>query len=256
VLPRVIRLPKNVAQGPNDFIFLSSILHMHVGELFSGMNVLGCYQFRVTRNSDLFVEEEEMKDLKQALQGELPQRHFGDAVRLEVADNMSEAMTRFLLTQFGLQGYDLYAVAGPVNLHRLMSIPEQVNRPDLEYPPFTPGLPKALIKGRGHLRHRAQGRRAVASSVPVLRPGDRVHPRGGARSPGGRHQADGISHRHRLGDHADAHRRGARRQGGHRRRGADGALRRGGQHQLGRAPRRRSERTSCTASSATRPTPR
>ncbi len=148
VLPRVIRLPKEVAPGPNDFIFLTSILHAHVGELFAGMNVLGCYQFRVTRNSDLFVEEEEVKDLRKALQGELPQRHFGDAVRLEVADNMSEAMTGFLLSQFGLEAEDLYKVAGPVNLVRLMNIPEQVNRPDLEYAPFTPGLPKALAKGR------------------------------------------------------------------------------------------------------------
>jgi polyphosphate kinase len=148
VLPRVIRLPKQVAQGANDFIFLTSILHAHVGELFAGMNVLGCYQFRVTRNSDLFVEEEEVKDLRLALQGELPQRHFGDAVRLEVADNMSESMTRFLLAQFGLTGDDLYSVAGPVNLVRLMSIPEQVNRPDLEYPTFVQGLPKAVAKGR------------------------------------------------------------------------------------------------------------
>ena len=148
ILPRAIRLPKGVAHGPNDFIFLTSILHAHVGELFTGMNVLGCYQFRVTRNSDLFVEEEEVKDLRKALQGELPQRHFGDAVRLEVADNMSAAMTRFLLSQFGLEGDDLYAVAGPVNLVRLMNIPEQVNRPDLEYAPFDPGLPKPLAKGR------------------------------------------------------------------------------------------------------------
>jgi polyphosphate kinase len=148
VLPRVIRLPKKASQGPNDFVFLTSILHMHVGELFTGMNVLGCYQFRVTRNSDLFVEEEEVKDLRQALQGELPQRHFGDAVRLEVADNMSESMTRFLLAQFGLEGDDLYSVAGPVNLVRLMSIPEQVNRPDLEYATFMQGLPKAVAKGR------------------------------------------------------------------------------------------------------------
>jgi polyphosphate kinase len=144
----VIRLPKGIAQGPDDFIFLTSILHQHVGELFTGMNVMGCYQFRVTRNSDLFVEEEEVKDLRKALQGELPQRHFGDAVRLEVADNMSESMTRFLLAQFGLGGDDLYAVAGPVNLVRMMSIPEQVNRPDLEYSPFVPALPKALSKGR------------------------------------------------------------------------------------------------------------
>ena len=112
------------------------------------MNVLGCYQFRVTRNSDLFVEEEEVKDLRQALQGELPQRHFGDAVRLEVADNMSEAMTRFLLAQFGLAGDDLYVVAGPVNLVRLMNIPGQVNRPDLEFPRLQQGLPKAVAKGR------------------------------------------------------------------------------------------------------------
>jgi len=148
VLPRVILLPKKVAHGPTDFIFLTSILHAHVGELFAGMNVLGCYQFRVTRNSDLFVEEEEVKDLLKALQGELPQRHLGDAVRLEVADNMSESMTRFLLGQFGLEADDLYSVAGPVNLVRLMSIPDQVNRPDLEYPAFTQGLPKALSKGR------------------------------------------------------------------------------------------------------------
>ena len=148
VLPRVIPLPKKVSQGPSDFIFLTSILHAHVGELFAGMNVLGFYQFRVTRNSEMFVEEEEVKDLRKALQGELPQRHFGDAVRLEVADNMSESMTRFLLSQFGLEGDDLYACAGPVNLVRLMSVPEQVNRPDLEFPPFTPGLPKAFSKGR------------------------------------------------------------------------------------------------------------
>ena len=148
VLPRVILLPRGVAQGPTDFVFLTSVLHAHVGELFAGMNVLGCYQFRVTRNSEMFVEEEEVKDLRKALQGELPQRHFGDAVRLEVADNMSESMTRFLLSQFGLEGDDLYACAGPVNLVRLMSIPEQVNRPDLEFPPFTPGLPKALSRGR------------------------------------------------------------------------------------------------------------
>ena len=148
VLPRVIRLPRSVAPGPNDFIFLTSILHAHVDELFAGMNVMGCHQFRVTRNSDLFVEEEEVKDLRQALQGELPQRHFGDAVRLEVADTMSEAMMRFLLAQFGLDEQDLYAVAGPVNLVRLISIPEQVKRPDLEFEPFTPGVPKPLRKER------------------------------------------------------------------------------------------------------------
>jgi polyphosphate kinase len=110
------------------------------------MHVLGCYQFRVTRNSDLFVDEEEVKNLRLALQGELPQRHFGNAVRLEVADNCSEAMTRFLLEQFNLGEDDLYRTAGPVNLVRLMQVPDRVDRPELKFRSFTPGLPKAFVK--------------------------------------------------------------------------------------------------------------
>ncbi|MBE7422413.1 MAG: polyphosphate kinase 1 [Zoogloeaceae bacterium] len=146
VLPRVIRLPEAVAGAPHGFVFLSSVLHANVGELFSGMNVLGCYQFRVTRNSDLWVDEEEIKNLRLALQGELPQRHFGDAVRLEVADSCSGVMTDFLLQQFGLGHDDLYRVPGIVNPVRLMQVPDLVDRPDLKYPPFQPGLPKVLAK--------------------------------------------------------------------------------------------------------------
>ena len=146
VLPRVIKLPSEVTDGENDFIFLSSVLHAHVGELFAGMEVLGCYQFRLTRNSDLFVDEEEVKNLRLALQGELPQRHLGDSVRLEVADNCSEDMVQFLLTQFDLSESDLYRVNGPVNLVRLMSVPDEVARPDLKFRPFVPGLPKVLQK--------------------------------------------------------------------------------------------------------------
>ncbi len=145
-LPRVIRLPKELCGVEHGFVFLSSILHAHVGELFTGMNVLGCWQFRVTRNSDLFVDDEEVKNLRIALQGELPQRHFGDAVRLEVADNCSDVMTDFLLQQFGLGREDLYRVPGIVNLVRLMSVPDKVERPDLKYAPFQPGLPKVLTK--------------------------------------------------------------------------------------------------------------
>jgi polyphosphate kinase len=146
LLPRVIKLPPEVSTGEHDFIFLSSVLHQHVGELFAGMTVEGCYQFRVTRNSDLFVDEEEIKNLRQALQGELPQRHLGDAVRLEVADNCSEDMVQFLLSQFGLDEADLYRVNGPVNLVRMMSVPDEVTRPDLKYSPFVAGMPKTLKK--------------------------------------------------------------------------------------------------------------
>jgi polyphosphate kinase len=143
-LPRLIRLPQGIAGADYAFVFLSSILHAHMNELFAGMNVKGCYQFRVTRNSDLFVDEEEIKNLHTALQGELLHRHFGDAVRLEVADNCSQHMVEFLLQQFSLKDADLYRVDGPVNLYRLREVPDQVDRPALTYPPFQPGLPAAL----------------------------------------------------------------------------------------------------------------
>src|SRR5690348_4435142 len=171
-LPRVIRLPQGIG-GPAEysFVVISSITHTHVGELFVAMKVLGSYLFRVTRNSDLFVDEEEIKNLHAALQGELLHRHFGDAVRLEVADNCSPPMVEFLLQQFGLREADLYRVEGPVNLYRLREVPEQVERPKLKYPPFQPGLPQkpdgvdlfeALKKGDILLHHPFQ------SFLPVL----------------------------------------------------------------------------------------
>jgi polyphosphate kinase len=147
ILPRIIKLPAEISAGPaTTFVFLTSILHEHVKELFAGMSVLGCYQFRATRNSELFVDEEDIKSLRSALQGELPQRHFGDAVRLEVADDCPPQMAEFLLQQFNLGLDDLYQVNGPVNLVRLMQVPSEVDREDLLYPPFRPGFPAALAK--------------------------------------------------------------------------------------------------------------
>ena len=146
VLPRVIQMPAAVAGSEYGFVFLSSILHAHVGELFSGMHVKGCYQFRVTRNSDLFVDEEEVKNLREALQGELSHRHYGNAVRLEVADNCSPEMAAFLLSQFDLEPADLYQVQGLVNLVRLMQVPLWVDRPDLKFSGFVPGIPAPLSK--------------------------------------------------------------------------------------------------------------
>ncbi len=145
-LPRVIRLPDEISGCKYGFVFLSSILHAHVNELFSGMQVKGCYQFRVTRDSDLTLDDEDTKDLRQALQGELSHRQFGDAVRLEVADNCPQQMSSFLLGQFGLSQQDLYQVNGIVNLVRLMQIPDSVDRPDLKYASFTPSYPKELTK--------------------------------------------------------------------------------------------------------------
>jgi len=147
-LPRVIRLPVDSAGAEYAFVFLSSILHAHVDELFSGMEIRGCYQFRVTRNSDLFVEEEEIKNMRIAVQGELLQRHFGDAVRLEVADNCPPSMAEFLLQQFSLAETDLYRVDGPVNLYRLREVTDRVERPDLKYPVFQPAPPAPLAAQR------------------------------------------------------------------------------------------------------------
>ena len=144
LLPRVILLPPQVSKGPHDFVFLSSIIHAHVGLLFPGMDVSGCYQFRVTRNSNLFVDEEAVEDLRLAMEGELPSRRFGDEVRLEVADNCPTEMVKFLMGEFDLSRDDVYQCNGPVNLHRLMAIPDLVDRPELKYRPFVSSQPPLL----------------------------------------------------------------------------------------------------------------
>ena len=116
-------------------------------KLFSGIKVIGCYQFRVTRNSDLFVDEEEIDDLRRALEGELQHRRYGAAVRLENSSDCPEDMVKFLQAQFASNGLDTYPVQGPVNLNRLSATYDLVQRPDLKYPIFTPGMPKRLTGG-------------------------------------------------------------------------------------------------------------
>ncbi|MEK6736840.1 MAG: polyphosphate kinase 1 [Pseudomonadota bacterium] len=145
-LPRVVHIPPQHSNGSHDFVMLSSIIHAHVGDLFPGMAVTGCYQFKVTRDSDLFIDDEEIDDLLRALEGELPSRRFSDAVRLEVADNCPDNLSSFLLQKFELKGNDLYQVSGPVNLGRLLAICDLVDRPELKFPGFTPEIPKRLLK--------------------------------------------------------------------------------------------------------------
>src|SRR5262245_10950711 len=143
-LPRIIRLPQSAASERTHFVFLSTVISMFVAQLFSGMKVEGAWQFRVTRNSDLFVDDEEVDNLLRAVEGELAQRRYGAAVRLETSLDCPEDITTFLLQQFALARDDLYQVNGPVNLNRLMAIYDLVDRPDLKYAPFTPGIPKPL----------------------------------------------------------------------------------------------------------------
>ncbi|MDQ6971499.1 MAG: polyphosphate kinase 1, partial [Mariprofundaceae bacterium] len=143
-LPRVIRLPEEIAGPGHHYVFLSSIIHAHVGDLFPGMEATACHQFRVTRNSALLVDEDEVEDLKKALTGELLERGYSEAVRLEVSTKCPVELSDFLLHQFNLQKDDLYRVAGPVNPYRLAAVCDDVDRPDLKFPPFTPGVPERL----------------------------------------------------------------------------------------------------------------
>jgi len=144
-LPRLIQLPDDLeGSGEHDFVFLSAIIHAFVDELFRGMEITGCYQFRVTRNSDLYVDPEEADDLKRAIEGELMSTRYGAAVRLEVAHNCADDLTAYLLDMFGLDKRDLYEVNGPVNLNRLMAVYDLAQCEDLRDPPFTPSLPPSL----------------------------------------------------------------------------------------------------------------
>jgi polyphosphate kinase len=144
-LPRLIKLPDEL--GSRNFVFLGTIVEAFVSKLFAGMHMRGCYQFRVTRNSDLFVEQEEVDDLLRAVEGELASRRFGDAVRLETAHDCPDEILSYLLGQFGLTADDLYKVSGQVNLNRLMAVYDLVDRADLKYAPFAPSIPERLRMG-------------------------------------------------------------------------------------------------------------
>ncbi|PLC55348.1 polyphosphate kinase 1 [Pollutimonas nitritireducens] len=140
-LPRVIKVPAEICGIPHGYILLTALISTFVGELFPGLDVKGCYQWRVTRNSDLFVDEEEITNLRLALQGELSQRNFGAAVRLEIDHVMPVALATFLEKEFQLSPQDTYRVSGPVNLSRLMQLCNVIERPELLFPDYRPRMP-------------------------------------------------------------------------------------------------------------------
>ena len=137
-LPRIIHLPEDISGGKHDFVFLSAMLTAFVDDLFPGMKVKGAYQFRVTRNSELFVDEEEVENLASALKGELLSRGFRPAVRLEIAENCPRSIVKTLLQNFDLDQNAVYRIDGPVNLNRVVQVYDLSNRPDLKFPPFKP----------------------------------------------------------------------------------------------------------------------
>ena len=142
-LPRIIKLPLSESEdGANNFVFLSSIIHAFIEQLFHGMNVQGCYQFRVTRNSDFFVDDDAIDDLLLAVEGELAMRNYGDEVRLEIDANCPEETVAFLLARFGMSRDRLFLVNGPVNLSRVQEINSLIlDRPDLKFSTFKPVVP-------------------------------------------------------------------------------------------------------------------
>lgn len=143
-LPRIVRLPDEVGNKRDSYVFLSSIIHDNLGDLFPGLKIKGCHQFRVTMDSNLFYDEEEVESLRDVLAGVLPERQYGEAVRLEVVNDCPRDIIRFLREQYQLDADSVYEVNGPVNLYRLINFPELIDRPDLRYPPYRPKTPQVF----------------------------------------------------------------------------------------------------------------
>jgi polyphosphate kinase len=141
-IPRMIHLPSELCGDAHYFVYLSSIIKTHVNSLFPGMEISGCYSFRLTRNSDLFLREEEIDDLAKAVQREIFSRHYGHVVRLEIENKCPEKIVDFLLQKYRLHYEDTYFCDGPVNIQRYMSAINSIDRPDLNYPPFIAQYPQ------------------------------------------------------------------------------------------------------------------
>ncbi|MEZ5644194.1 MAG: polyphosphate kinase 1 [Burkholderiaceae bacterium] len=157
VLPRFLQMPSVKGSKQLHFVSISSLIRTHLSDLFPGRQVTEFSQFRVTRHSDLAVDEEEVKNLRTALRKGLQQRHYGQALRLEVSAGCSEYLSRFLLDQFGLPDHALYRVPGPVNLVRLNQLIDRVDMPSLRFPPFQGGWPAQLMPGQSFFERLKQG---------------------------------------------------------------------------------------------------
>lgn len=146
VLPRVIRLPANLCAQQQHFVLLSSVIRAHLEELFPGRSIESFSQFRVTRDSDIDVDEDDVTNLRQALRSSLSTRNYGQAIRLEVVASCPTELSDFLLEQFALPHAALYRVNGPVNLVRLNALIDEVQGPALRYTPFEGGEPHPPVK--------------------------------------------------------------------------------------------------------------
>ncbi len=141
-LAHIIELPAECTTQGREFVFISSIIHFFMSEIFVGMNVVDSYQFRLTRNSDIFLDEEETEDLLRAVQGELAHRQYGDEVRLEVSNTCPNELVQFLLRRCDIKERDLYSINGPVNLNRYSDLFDLVRDKKLYFRPFVQSMPK------------------------------------------------------------------------------------------------------------------
>ncbi|MDO9438264.1 polyphosphate kinase 1 [Hydrogenophaga sp.] len=157
ILPRFFRMPHVKGSKQTHFVSISSLIRSHLNDLFPGRQVTEFSQFRVTRHSDLAVDEEEVKNLRTALRKGLQQRHYGQALRLEVAAGCSLYLSNFLLTQFGLIESDLYRVPGPVNLVRLNQLIDKVDAPGLHFDSYHAGWPAQLHPGESYFERLKKG---------------------------------------------------------------------------------------------------
>ena len=171
-LPRVIRVPPEVADSPCQFVFLSTLFEVFAGAMFPGMEIHGVHQFRVTRDSELELEEGDTGNLARVLSLELRERGYAEAVRLELGEDCTPALRRMLLVNFGLSDTDVYLCDGPVNLHRVSAVYDMVGRPDLKYPEFVPAVPPRLVPNADMFGIIAQGdvvlHHPYESFAPVL----------------------------------------------------------------------------------------
>ena len=144
VLSRLIPLPPHICGGSTAYVLLSSVIRAHLAELFPGRVVGQFSQFRVTRHSDLAVDEDEIANLRMALRQGLQHRHYGQAIRLEVSANCAPRLSEFLRKEFRLPEASVFRVNGPVNLVRLMQLIDLINAPDLLFPPYQASFPAQL----------------------------------------------------------------------------------------------------------------
>jgi polyphosphate kinase len=134
-LPRLVRIP---SEDSVDFIFLADLVAHHAHRMYQGYEIVSSAPFRVTRNSNLYLQEEEARSLLESVRAELHNRRKGDAIRMEIEAQADPEIIERLRTVFELDPWQVFSVDGPVNLSRLFNVYEQANRPDLKYRPFTP----------------------------------------------------------------------------------------------------------------------